>query len=93
MLNGGSMPIVYQTGEQVLTGDRIVYGGSPGHVEFVVEGPTGDPGMDWHLTHSSNGGFMIETIAMGRVFLDADQVADDEDLDFVSRAPMTPGEP
>jgi hypothetical protein len=84
------MPIFYQSGEQVRTGDEIVYCGSPGHVEYVVEGPTGDPAMDWHLTHSPNGGFMIKTIEMGLVFLDADQAADDEDLDFVSRAPGSP---
>jgi hypothetical protein len=84
------MSIFYQSGEQVRTGDKIVYGGSPGQVEYVVEVPTGDPAMDWHLTHSPNGGIMLKTIAMGFVFLPDDQVADDEDLDFVSRSPTAP---
>jgi len=48
-----------------------------------TELPSGDPAIDWHLTHSPNGGFMIKTAAMGLVFLDNA----DEDLDFVSRMP------
>ncbi|HEY1755914.1 MAG TPA: hypothetical protein VGG72_10995 [Bryobacteraceae bacterium] len=83
------MSIFYQSGEQVRTGDKIVYGGSPGQVEYVVEVPTGDPAMDWHLTHSPNGGIMIKTIEMGRVFLESE----DPDLDLVSRAPAKPAEP
>jgi hypothetical protein len=85
MLMRSRMPIFYQSGEEVRAGDQIVYCGSPGHVEFVVDSPTGDPAMDWHLTHSPNGGFMIKTAAMGFVFLDYAEQA--EDLDFVSRMP------
>lgn len=54
-----------------------------------MEVPTGDPAMDWHLTHSPNGGIMIKTIEMGRVFLESE----DPDLDLVSRAPAKPAEP
>lgn len=81
------MPIFYQSREEVRPGDKIVYAGSPGNVEFVVESPTGDPAIDGHLTHSPNGGFMIKTAAMGFVFLDNVDNNADEDLDFVSRMP------
>jgi hypothetical protein len=84
MLNG-SMRFFYQSGEEVRPGDKIVYAGSPGHVEFVVDAPTGDPAVDWHLTHSPNGGFMIKTTTMGFVFLDGAE--EDEDLDFLARMP------
>jgi hypothetical protein len=79
------MPFFYRSGEEVRPGDKIVYGGSPGHVEFVVDTLTGDPAMDWHFTLFPNGGFMIKTAAMGFVFLD--DAEEDEDLDFVSKAP------
>jgi hypothetical protein len=77
------MPILYQSGEEVRPGDTIVYAGSPGHVEFVVEAAIGDPAIDWYLTQSPGGGFMIKIAAMRSVFIDDA----DEDLDFVSRMP------
>jgi hypothetical protein len=72
----------YQSGEEVLAGERIVYAGL-GEVEFVVAEPIGDPAMDWYLEHSPGGGFMLKIPAsFGYLFLPSA----DEDLEFVSRA-------
>ena len=77
------MPFAYQSGEEIRTGDRIIYAGLPGEVEFVVTAPIGDPAMDWYLEHSSGGGLMLKIPQeFGFLFLpDAD-----EDLVFVSRS-------
>ena len=80
------MTFTYRSGEDIRAGDRIVYAGSPGEVEFVVNGATGDPAVDWHLTHSPNGGVMLRTAAMGLVFLEEVH----EDLDFMSRTTSEP---
>jgi hypothetical protein len=71
----------YLTGEEVLAGDRVLYHGEPGEIEFVIAEPTGDPAMDWYLTLSPGGGIMISGAGMGACFLD--EV--DEDLEFVRR--------
>ena len=78
------MAFTYQSGDEVLAGDRILYAESTGEVEFVVSAATGDPAMDWYLTISPNGGFMIKTLAMGSVSEAG------EDLEFVSRASVAP---
>jgi hypothetical protein len=80
------LAFLYQSGEEVLAGDRILYAESAGEVEFVVAAAIGDPAMDWYLTVSPGGGFMIKTRAMGFVFLSEA----DEDLEFVSRASVAP---
>jgi hypothetical protein len=87
LLAWGRLAFMYQSGEEVLAGDRILYAESTGEVEFVVVAATGDPAMDWYLEISPGGGFMIKTGAMGSVFLSEA----DEDLEFVSRAFVAPG--
>jgi hypothetical protein len=77
------VPFLYRTGEEIRPGDRILYAGDPGEVEFVVTATTGDPAMDWYLEEFPGGGFMINTSKFGRVFLDDPKK--NEDLQFVSR--------
>lgn len=74
----------YGTGQQVNVGDLITYHGEPGHVQFVVAGPTGDPSLDWYLTQFPGGGVMIEAEGFGSVFLRADDIG--EEVEFVARA-------
>ena len=31
------MPFVYQSGETIMHGDRVLYGGNPGEIEFVID--------------------------------------------------------
>jgi hypothetical protein len=75
------MPFTYQTGEEVMTQDRITYQGEAGSVEFVIVKPTGDLAMDWYLEEFPGGGFMIDVPQFGSLFL----TETDEDLQFVSR--------
>jgi hypothetical protein len=74
----------YPSGEHVKPGDRILYHGEPGEVEFVVADHTGDPSKDWYLEQFPGGGFMITAKGFGSVFLGEGDI--DEDLEFVARS-------
>ena len=76
-----------QSGELVEQGDRVLYHGDPGHVEFVVNGLTGDPAMDWHFQTNGRGVMVAEPKHFGRVYIT--QVENNEDLVFVSRGSST----
>lgn len=78
------MPFFYMSGEEIKPGDRILYGGESGEVEFVAD-PSTDP-QHWYVTEHG-GGVMIT--AFGAVFLHKPE--EDEDLVLVSRRPATSG--
>ena len=73
----------YCTGELIFPGDVVEYHGDRGHVEYVVNGPTGDSEMDWNFRTNGTGVMAIEPKHFGRVT----DIENDEDLVFVSRAP------
>ena len=73
----------YQSGEEVKEGDKVLYHGEPGEVEFVITGPVSDPAMNWYLDKFPGGGFMVTAKNFGRVFLTKGDI--NEDLTFVSR--------
>ncbi len=75
--------MTYHSGEDIRSGDQILYAGAPGHVEFVVTKATGDQGIDWHLNENPRGGVMIFTERWGNFFLPDPEL--EEDLDLVSR--------
>lgn len=75
----------YQSGEEIKAGDRILYGGKPGEVEFVVTAATGEPSRNWFLEEHPEGGIMLMTGTFGSVAISGDQIADDEDLELVAR--------
>jgi hypothetical protein len=31
------VPFVYQSGETIMHGDRVLYGGNPGEIEFIID--------------------------------------------------------
>jgi len=64
-----------------MKGDRILYHGEPGEVEFIAA--AGDPETDWYVKEFG-GGCMITASGFGSVFLSS--TAEAEDLEFVSRA-------
>jgi hypothetical protein len=74
----------YQTGEEILKGDRVTYHGEPGEIEFVVTKLTGDPAEDWYLQEFGGGVMVLEPKAFGRVFLS--RTEDFWDLSFMARA-------
>ncbi len=74
------MALCYQSGEEVLPGDRINFGKMPGYVVFVV-GREGVP-SDWiFLEGKDQPRIMLDVEGIGYVLDDQD----DEDLTFVSR--------
>lgn len=77
-------PPVYLTGKEVKNGDRILFHGEPGEVEFVVTDVTGDPSMDWYLEEHPGGGVMIRAKEFGSVFLPIGTI--DGRLEYVSRS-------
>jgi hypothetical protein len=81
-------PLVYQTGEEVRSGDEIRYHGEVGHVEFVARQRTGEPGQDWFIDEFPGGGVMIWATGMGSVFLGVDDLGDV--LEFVQRGVVPP---
>jgi hypothetical protein len=72
------MSLTYASGEEVQSGDHILYHGETGQVEFVAK--PGDPGTAWYV-EQFDGGCMILAPSFGRVFVSET----DEDLEFVSR--------
>ena len=61
------MRFIYRSGEAVKPGDRVLYHGESGHVDFVVTDKTGDPSRDWFLEKYPGGGFMIIAKGFGPV--------------------------
>jgi hypothetical protein len=74
------MSLTYLSGEEIQSGDRILYHGEPGQVEFVAK--EGDPLTGW-CVEQFGGGCMILTPSFGRVFVS--KADEDEDLEFVAR--------
>ena len=64
-----------------MKGDRVLYDGKPGEIEFVVD-PDRDP-EDWYVTEFGGGVMLVVPNVYGRIFMTHTQ--DEEDLGFVSR--------
>jgi len=78
------MILRYSSGEEIRKGDHILFHREPGYVEFVAV-QRGDPKTDWYV-EEYGGGIMITDRITGSTFISVDQIADTEDLEFVSRA-------
>jgi hypothetical protein len=73
----------YQSGEEIRKGDKVLFHGEPGEIEFVVDKLVGDPAMDWHMKEQGPGVMVLEPKHFGRAYIrDTENV---EDLEFVSR--------
>ena len=84
------MSLTYLSGEEIRAGDRILYQGHAGRVEFVVlrgergpqsDDPHVDEVMEWHV-EQFGGGCMVDAPNWGRIFV----TEPDDDLEFVARA-------
>jgi hypothetical protein len=74
----------YRTGEEIKKDDRIVYHGVEGRIELVALN-LDDPEQEWYV-REYGGGVMVANKQFGRVFIHADQLPEDEDLELVARA-------
>jgi hypothetical protein len=70
--------VTYLSGDEIRSGDRVLYHGESGFVEFVAK--AGDPETRWYV-ETFGGGCMIVAQGFGRVFVSQP----DEDLELVGR--------
>ena len=77
------MGFTYQSGEEIKKGDRVIYYGEPGEIEFVADPLIKDPETDWYVQELGGGIMIIEPKFFGHVFEPEPSSA--EDLEFVSR--------
>jgi hypothetical protein len=77
------MPFYYQSGQEILKGDRVTFHGDPGEIEFVVDKVTGDPAVDWYMQEFGGGVMLKEFKYFEHYFLH--ETEDAEDLVFVPR--------
>ena len=77
------MPLKYQSGDEIRKGDRILFHGEPGHVEFVADPADEDPETEWYIQEYGGGVGIIED-RLGRSFIS--NTEDAEDLILVSRS-------
>jgi hypothetical protein len=82
-----SVPFCYQSGEEVLAGDRILYAGEAGTIEFVTDPE--NPDYAWYI-EDCGGGCMLQVPPFGRLFLSEPQ--DEEDLELVGRRDSMPSD-
>ena len=83
------MSLTYLSGEEIQAGDRILYHGESGRIEFVVKRGERTPRVDevvdevmeWYV-EQFGGGCMVDAPNWGRIFV----TEPDDDLEFVARA-------
>jgi hypothetical protein len=73
----------YTSGEEIRKGDKVLFHGEPGEIEFVVEKLVGDPAMDWHMREQGPGAMALEPKSFQHAYVRDTENA--EDLQFVSR--------
>jgi hypothetical protein len=79
-----SNPLVYQSGDEIRKGDRVLLHGEPGEVELVLRGDNNPE--DWPGPEYGRGIMIVEPKVFGRLFIAEKDIADYVDLVFVSRA-------
>jgi hypothetical protein len=78
-------PLKYRSGEDILRGDHVLFHGNPAEIELVAVDPN-DPEHAWHVQEFGGGVLVLDRKVSGRTFIERDQLAEYEDLEFVSRA-------
>lgn len=79
--------LYYRSGEEILRGDRVSFHGHHATIEMVAIKPE-DPEQEWYVK-KYGGGIMIlddEPAVAGRTFIEASQIPDCDDLEFMERA-------
>ena len=77
------MFVKYQSGEEIRKGDRVLFHGEPGGIEFVADNLTGDPTVDWNIKENGPGVMILEPKVFGHAYIR--DTENNEDLVFVSR--------
>jgi hypothetical protein len=79
------VPFRYQSGAEIRKGDRVLFHGEPGEIEFVADPLVNDPETKWYVQEYGGGAMVREPKVFGRAFISHTEQA--EDLVFVSRLP------
>jgi len=79
------MVLRYQSGEQIQKGDHVLFHRNPATLELVASA-LGNEETDWYVQEFGGGVLIRDPMVSGRTFIPADQNAEYEDLEFVSRA-------
>jgi hypothetical protein len=77
------VPFRYQSGEEIKKGDRVLFHGEPGDIEFVADPLIDDPETEWYVKEYGGGAMVVEVKVFGRVFIS--HTEGNEDLVFVAR--------
>jgi hypothetical protein len=77
------MPLRYQTGLEIMEGDRVLFHVEPGDIEFVADPQKPEPETDSYLREYGGGVMVREPKNFGRAFIPEPQA--EPDLKFVSR--------
>ena len=77
------MALKYRSGDNILAGDRVLYHGAPGEIDFVVDPAAPDPSQSWYVQEFGSGVMITVPKVFGCVFIS--DLDEDEDLVFVSR--------
>jgi hypothetical protein len=75
------VPFRYQSGGEIKKGDRVLFHGEPGEIEFVADPLANDP--ERYVQQEGAGVMVVEPKVFGRAFISDTEQA--EDLIFVSR--------
>jgi len=78
-------PLTYRSGEDILRGDRVLFHGNPAEIELVAI-DSNNPEHAWHVREFEGGVLVRDPKVSGCTFIPRDQLAEYEDLEFVSRA-------
>jgi hypothetical protein len=84
------MSLRYQTGELVMTGDRVLLDGRAGVIEFLVDPTVDDPSKRWWIENHGKGVLVSQLQDLGSLYTDPEE---DPDLHFVGRGPGMPEAP
>jgi hypothetical protein len=77
------MPLKYQSGEEIRKGDRVLFHGDAGEVEFIADPLVKDSETDWYIQEYGGGAMILQAGELGRCFISDTQ--DAEDLVLISR--------
>lgn len=75
----------YRSGEEIKQGDKVLFHGNPGEIEFVACDPD-DPETASYVQQFGSGIMVFDPNVSGRTFIPADQIEGYEDLEFLGRS-------
>jgi hypothetical protein len=78
-------PLKYRSGENIRTGDHVLFHGNPAGIELVAIDPD-DPEQAWHMREFGGGVLVSDPLVSGRTFIRKDTLPECKDLEFVSRS-------